>query len=143
MEMWRKVWHEGLAPSISNEGLEALKVALASDDERLLQGATTVPPPFVQDWPVEAACALGFCGWTEIEKSLNEDEFVTVAEVESYFARLCFVCDQIIGEPAACRYFLNWWDESPRDEVLRELGREVEKELERRGNVAVTAGRGG
>ena len=65
MESWRKVWRDGLAPLISTEGLEALRTALCNDDARLLQGATTTPPPLqcVQDWPVEAACVLGFCGW--------------------------------------------------------------------------------
>ena len=96
MESWRKVWREGLAPLISSEGLEALRSALQCDDARLLQGATTTPPPLqcVQDWPVEAACALGFCGW-------QGEGLESVAEVEEYFARLCFEVDQHLGEPAA------------------------------------------
>jgi hypothetical protein len=42
-----------------------LRGALRGDDCRLLQRATTNPPPLqcVQQWAVEAACALGFCGW--------------------------------------------------------------------------------
>src|SRR6266511_3011955 len=69
MESWRKVWRDGLAPLLSTEGLEALRRALESDDARLLQGATTTPPPLqcVQDWPVEAACGVGFCGWPRDE----------------------------------------------------------------------------
>jgi hypothetical protein len=122
MESWRKVWRDGLAPLISTEGLEALRAALANDDARLLQGATTTPPPLqcVQDWPVEAACALGYCGW-------QGEGLESVAEVEEYFARLCFEVDQRLGEPAACRWFLNWFDETPRDEMrallLAEVGR--------------------
>ncbi len=122
MESWRKVWRDGLAPLISTEGLEALRSALANDDARLLQGATTTPPPLqcVQDWPVEAACALGYCGW-------QGEGLESVAEVEEYFARLCFEVDQRLGEPAACRWFLNWFDETPRDEMrallLSEVGR--------------------
>ncbi len=47
-----------------------------SDDPRLTQGSTTTPPLMcVQDWPVEAACVLGFCGW-------QGDGLETVAEVE-------------------------------------------------------------
>lgn len=78
MESWQQVWRMGFAPLLSNEGLEALQGALQRDDRRLLQGATTVPHPLhcVQDWPVEAACALGFCGW-------QGGGLKTVAEVEA------------------------------------------------------------
>src|SRR6185295_15223849 len=63
IEPWRRVWREAVAPLVSTEGLEALRHALASDDARLLQGATISPPPMlcVQEFPVEAACPLGFC----------------------------------------------------------------------------------
>jgi hypothetical protein len=124
MESWRKVWREGLAPYLSTPGLEALKLALVSDDARLLQGATTTPPPLqcVQDWPVEAACVVGYCGW-------QGDGLETVAEVEEFFARICFETDQALGEPAACRWFLNWFDETPRAEVRAQLLAEVNRTL--------------
>ena len=124
METWRKVWRDGVEPLVSTEGLEALRKALMSDDPRLLQGATTTPPPLmcVQDWPVEAACALGFCGW-------QGDDLDTVGQVEEFFARACFEADQRLGEPAACRWFLNWFDDTPRDRMRRELLAEVERAL--------------
>jgi hypothetical protein len=124
MDSWRKVWRDGLAPLISTEALEALRSALANDDVRLLQGATTTPPPLqcVQDWPVEAACVLGFCGW-------QGEGLETVAEVEEYFARLCYEVDLRLGEPAACRWFLNWFDETPRDEMRRLLLSELTRTL--------------
>ena len=127
MESWRKVWREGLAPLLSTTGLDALRRGLQSDDARLLQGATTTPPPLqcVQDWPVEAACALGYCGW-------QGDGLETVAEVEEFFARMCFEIDQRLGEPAACRWFLNWFDDTPRDEMRRELLIEVQRTLAQR-----------
>src|SRR5437868_10201390 len=127
MESGRKVGREGLAPRLSTGGLEALRQALASDDARLLQGATTTPPPLqcVQDWPVEAACALGYCGWIG-------DGLETVAEVEEFFARMCFEIDQQMGEPAACRWFLNWFDDTPREEMRRELLVEVQRTLAER-----------
>jgi hypothetical protein len=127
MESWRKVWRDGLAPVLSSEGLEALKQALESDDPRLLQGATTTPPPLqcVQDWPVEAACGVGFCGW-------QGDGLETVAEVEEFFARVCFEVDQRLGEPAGCRWFLNWFDETPRDDMRRLLLGEVGRTLAQR-----------
>ena len=131
MESWRKVWREGLEPLLSPSSLEALRRGLANDDPRLLQGATTTPPPLqcVQDWPVEAACALGYCGW-------EGDGLETVAEVEEYFARMCFEVDQRLGEPAGCRWFLNWYDETPRDEMRRLLLAEVNRALARRAGEA-------
>jgi hypothetical protein len=127
METWRKVWREGMAPQLSDGGLAALGRALEQDDTRLIQQATTTPPPLpcVQDWPVEAACAVGFCGW-------QGDGLVTVAEVEEFFARACFETDQALGEPAACRWFLNWFDETPREQMRRELLTEVRLEQLRR-----------
>ena len=127
MELWRKVWREGLAPVFSASGLDALRVALMTDDPTLAQGCTTSPPPLacVQDWPCEAACALGFCGW-------RGEGLETVAEVEEFFARACFDADQRMGEPAACQHFLNFFDDTPRPEMRRLLLYEVEMELAKR-----------
>src|SRR6266702_2532294 len=127
MESWQNVWRKGVVPLLSTESLEALRQALVNDDPRLLQGATTTPPPLqcVQDWPVEAACALGYCGW-------QGEGLESVAEVEEYFARLCFEVDQRLGEPAACRWFLNWFDETPRDEMRSLLLPEVNRTLAQR-----------
>ena len=121
MESWRQVWREGFVPVISTRGLKALRDALSADDPRLTQGSTTTPPPLmcVQDWPVEAACALGYCGW-------QGDDLDTVGQVEEFFARVCFEADARLGEPAACRWFLNWFDDTPRIEMRRELLAEVE-----------------
>lgn len=127
MESWRKVWREGLAPEVSTAGLDALRRALIQDDPRLLQGATTSPPPLqcVQDWPVEGACGLGYCGW-------QGDGLETVAQVEEFFARSCFEADRRLGEPAACRWFLNWFDDTPREEMRRQLVAEVNRTLAQR-----------
>jgi len=123
MASWRKVWRKGIAPLLSNEALDALGRGLLHDDARLLQGATTTPPPLqcVQDWPVEAACVLGYCGW-------KGDGLETVAEVEEFFARICHEICFRLGDPAGCRWFLNWWDESPRDKARHLLLAEVERE---------------
>jgi hypothetical protein len=127
MESWRKVWRDGVAPVLSSQALEALRRALVEDDAKLLQGSTTTPPPLqcVQDWPVEAACALGYCGW-------RGEGLETVAEVEEFFARMCFEIDQRLGEPAGCRWFLNWFDETPREEMRRLLLAEVNRSLAQR-----------
>jgi hypothetical protein len=128
MDSWRKVWREGMAPLISTAGLEALRTALANDDVRLLQGLTTTPcpPPRVRECPlVDGACALSFCGW-------QGEGLETVDEVEEYFARLCYETDLRLGEPAACRWFLNWFDETPREEMRGLLLAEVNRVLAQR-----------
>ena len=151
MESWRNTWRKGVAPLLSTESLDALRSALVNDDTRLLQGATCTPPPLqcVQDWPVEAACALAYCGvrelggfsvngtWATDECPVIPDRSVTrcaatVAEVEEGFARMCFEIDKAMGEPAACRWFLNWFDDTPRDEMRRELLVEVQRALAQR-----------
>lgn len=127
MEAWRKVWREGVAPLLSDEALVALEKALVEDNPRLIQGATTTPPPLqcVLDWPVEAACAIGFCGWVG-------DGLQTVGEVEEFFTMTMCEIDRRIGEPAGCRWFLNWFDETPRGEMRDLLVAEVRLEQKRR-----------
>jgi hypothetical protein len=122
---WKDVVREGLSKILTHRQLIVLRDALIVDDPMLIQGATTSPPPLqcVEDWPVEAACPLGFCGW-------KGDQLDTVADVEDFFAKKCFELDQTLGEPAACRYFLNYWDDTPREEARKELLGEVEKLLE-------------
>ncbi len=144
MESWRKTWRDGLAPQISTEALTALRDALANDDARLIQGATTTPPPLmcVQDWPVEAACALSYCGVIDhggfaepvapdgsgstLTQRINA---CTVGDAEEYFATRCYECDQHFNDPGSCRWFLNWFDDTPRDEMRRELLAEVRETL--------------
>src|SRR5438132_200227 len=124
MESWRSVWRRGIAPQVTAKHLEPLFEALRDDDLRLLQGATTSPPvmQWVQNWPVAAADAIGFMGW-------KGWELETVGEVEEFFDRMCFEIDQLIGEPAACRWFLNWFDDTPREEMRHELLAEVWRSL--------------
>lgn len=139
MEEWRRVWREGFAPVLPTRGLEALRDALRDDDPRLTQGSTTTPPPLmaVQDWPVEAACALGYCGAVEnggfadkvpSGKRTNPNA-ASVGTVEEFFAKACFDADRLLGEAACCRHYLNWFDDTPRDEMRRELLAEVELTL--------------
>lgn len=127
MESWKKVWREGLAPLLSTRGLEALRNALVRDEVRLIQHSTTTPPPseVFKEEECEGACALGYCGW-------QGDNYETVGEVEAFFIKTCMAADEALGEPAACRYFLNWFDETPRDEMRRLLLQEVNYVLNQR-----------
>jgi len=124
VEVWRKAWREGIAPQLSVRALVALRRGLAEDDEHLIQGATTAPPPLVcmRDSPTEAACGIGYGGW-------QGEGLATVAEVEEYFAQICARTDEHFGEPQAARWFLNWFDGTPRAEVRRCLLAEVERTL--------------
>ncbi len=127
MEDWRQVWREGIAPQLSVAGLQALRRALLQNDERLLQGATTVPPPLqrTRENPLEAACSVGYCAW-------QGDGLQTVGEVANFFACVCQETDRRLDEPAACRWFLNWFDDTPRDEMRRRLLPEVQRTLAQR-----------
>jgi hypothetical protein len=122
MESWKSVWRKGLVPLLSTAGLEALRLALAENDRRLIQGMTCMPPPVECVWPVQAADALAYCGW-------QGDHLETVAQVEEFFAHLCVGVDKATGEEATCRCFLNWYDSTPRDDMRRELLVEVQLAL--------------
>jgi hypothetical protein len=123
---WQRAWR-AIAQQISTPALVALAKALESDDPRLLQGATTSPPPLqcVQDWPVEGACSLGYCGW-------QGEGLDTVGEVEEFFARVCYEADCSLNEPGAVRFFLNWFDETPRDTMRQQLAAEIARILTQR-----------
>jgi hypothetical protein len=147
MKTWREVWREGIAPQMSRKALAGLLEALERDDPRLVQGTTTIPPPLfsVQDWPVEGGCGIGYCGAVEnggLVPAVGWDgplaydannTFAKVGAVEEYFARVCYQCDQAINEPAGCRHFLNWFDDTPRDQMILELIPEVAMALCQKG----------
>ena len=127
MESWRLVLRQGFLPQWTTSRIKEAVAALEADDRRLTQGSTTTPPPLmaVQDWPVEACDLIAFCS--------SDDAFsATVGDIEEGFARACFNADQTLGEPAACRWFLNWFDDEPRGEVFRECAAELRAEIERR-----------
>src|SRR5437868_8798081 len=115
MEKWRRVWREGLAPQISNDGLHALKSALVHDDPRLLQGVVSSPPPLdeLRACAVHGGCAIGITGWLG-------DGLASVGQIEDFFANVCESADAAFHEPAACRFFFDWYDEAPRTEMRRE-----------------------
>lgn len=124
---WKNVWRKGIAPQLTVGALVALKQALLTDDVRLLQGATIYPPALAnaQEEAVEAACALGYCGW----KGQGLD---SVGDATQFFDRLCFESDQAMGDPGAIRHFLNWFDDTPRPEMRRQLLIEVQMALDAR-----------
>lgn len=126
---WQLVWEKGFQPQFSTAALESLAQALETDDPRLTQGSTTTPPPLlcISDWPVEACCPVTFCGipaeeWAE----------TAVGQAEEFFAKACWQADTALGEPAACRWLLNWIDDTPRPQMRSELLAVIRAELHRR-----------
>src|SRR2546426_4798668 len=106
MEKWRRIWREGLVPQLSRDGLLALQSALVHDDPRLLQGTVCCPPPLeaLRECAVKGTCAISFCGW-------RGEGLSSVGKVEEYFHHICDAADTVFHEPAACRFFLNWYDD--------------------------------
>ncbi len=131
MESWRSCWRRGIAPQLSTSGLEALRKGLIDDDPKLLQGATTSPPPLqcVEDWPCERACPLGY--------PAMQTGSVTVRQVERAFSRLCEGAEKTMKEVAPARQLITWWDNTPRQTARVELLAEVNRSLaERAADVA-------
>lgn len=117
LESWQLVFRRGVAPSLTLEQLERLRLALDMDDSRLIQGATTSPPPLqcMLDCHAEGCCPISLASGLE-----------TVGEVSDFFARVCQECDRRLGEDAAVRWLLTWWDDGDRDAVRERLLWEVE-----------------
>lgn len=136
METWREIFRNGVGKILPIAGLEKLAEACRSDDPRLRQGATTMPPPLmcVSDWPCEGACAIGYAGWQGGDFAGGPID--RVGQVEKFFAKACFLSDRATGESADIRHFLNWYDDTPRPEMLRELLAECERAIAERKAVA-------
>lgn len=132
MEAWRRTWREGFAPEMPAKGLEALRLALAGNDPRLIQRSNIWPWVGEDDGRTTAptaACAVCYCGW--------QGGLETVAAVEDFFGEACKAADLRLGEPSAVRRFLNWWDDEPWEYVRREMLAEAGREL------ALRAGKAG
>lgn len=126
---WQRAWRQGIAPQLTTEGLQGLQKALQENNPALITGATTFPPPLhcVADWPVQGCCPL--C-WLLLDGK-NPHE-VSVGQLEERFAQACCRADQLLGEPAAVRYFLNEVDEWTREELRQNLLPEVDLALTQR-----------
>jgi len=112
---WEKTWRDGFTKVLPEAGIALLRQALITDDKRLIQGGTTNPPLLmcVQDFAMCAGCAITLAAVGRYD--------CTVGEAEEAFAKACSEADEKLDEPAACRWFLNWFDDTPRDEMRREL----------------------
>src|SRR5262249_25482250 len=92
----------------------------------LIQGQTALPLwPCPPDWPAEGACLIGYAGW-------RGEGLQSVGEVNEFFAEMCTAIDGLMHEPGGCRHLMNAYDVWPREEMIRELLPEIEREQARR-----------
>jgi hypothetical protein len=122
LETWRLVWRRGLVPQLSTAGLQRLAEALEGDWPSLITGSTMQPPPLMcmQNEAVEACCPL--C-WAILDGL--RPTAVSVGPLDERFAMACHKASELLGYPEAIRDFLNWVDESPREEMRKQLLIEV------------------
>lgn len=131
IEPWRRVWRDGLGPQFSPTSLVILRGGLLQDDPRLLQRATAHPEPsplFSAD-AIEGCCALGFGAW-------QSGALQRIGDLATFFNHLCSTADDRLGELAGCRYFLDWYDQTPRPVMRHELLGEVNRLLNDRRDIA-------
>jgi len=130
-ELWRSVLQDGLLPVMTSDQIRCVLACLLHNDGRLIQGATTSPPPLkaVASDPVERACLVGMAVWQ------LQDGF-TVGETDKGYVRLLGQTDRLYekhhSNHQASRWFLSWFDDTSRDEMRAELIPELKAELERR-----------
>jgi len=96
------------------DGLRALRVALAEDSPRVIQGETVKPLPTLAnaDEDCARACVLGFAVWKGFR-------LCSVAHVARWFENL----RRTIGaaRPGDAARFVHWADFTPRDRMRAEL----------------------
>ena len=118
MEKWRRVWRDRdrAAAVTSRFARSAIGSCSAT-----IAGCCKASSPRRRRWmptpiaPSSAAVPSVLCGW------LGEGR-TSVGAVEEYFTAICEAADAAFGEPAACRFFFNWFDDSPRRDAPRDVG---------------------
>jgi hypothetical protein len=147
LKVWQKTFRKGILPALYElaggrvgyaKALRAVEYYLLGDhDETMCQGNTTRAlgdGHSVSDFPgrggspCDSACFVGYLVWKGGVVKPKRDR-ATINEVEEAFAQMCFLTDKYMGEPAACRWFLNWFDETPWSSVQQPLLREVMRAL--------------
>lgn len=137
-----QTWKDGFAVDLCYDQLVILRDALARGDEsRLLQGLSTAPQPLRGnlDRSIVAADAVVYPHWRYTFGMFGVVE--TVGAASEAFAACCFNADQYLGEPAACRAFLNFWDDTPREEAFPALLAAVKEVIAERATRILAAAR--
>lgn len=123
---WQRIWRASV-PLLPLSGLEALAQALREDSPALVQRLTTNPPPLwsIKEQDCCGACPWGYCLW-------RGEGLQTVMQVHGRFGDLCEAVNAAAGETYGVRWFMQWVDSTPRDEMRAALLPEVEAALEQR-----------
>lgn len=120
--LWEYAFRVGVAPSLSTPGLQALARGLKSNDPRILQAAVTAPrlgySGVNAHRPVEGADVVAYAAW-------QGDGLTTIGACDAYSAHVFADADTRLGYPGASGDFWQWFDDTPRDEVLPDLLRVV------------------
>jgi hypothetical protein len=124
MPAWKRCWRYGICPQLDHDALEALRRALLNDDPRLIQGATTSPPSLqcTDDWALQGGDPIIFALW-------QGNGFGIVGKAEEEWAMICWRASDALGDPEACRWFFNWWDETDRQTARQALLVEIDLHL--------------
>jgi hypothetical protein len=133
---WQHAFRHGIVPQFTTKGLQGLRKALQENSPKLITGSTMLPPPLqcTIDWQVEACCPLSYALLDGLSPYA-----VCVGRLDELFAMACYRADQLLGEPAAVRWFLNTVDEWTRGDLLRNLLPEVELALAQRETAVAAA----
>ena len=120
MESWRHTWRMGFAPQMSRDELLTLFTALDARDPAICQGAVVREPYMLpcQEMHVWTLDPVIYSAWIT-------GDIKTVGEALDLFARRCEECDRLLGEPAGCLWFINWWDDTDITIARRKLAREI------------------
>lgn len=130
MEQWRRYFRHGIAPLVENAQLEYVLGILKSDSEKMCQGDTVILRKVIAesgltyyhgDLPPVSGCFVSLIHMS--------DEKLTANEVDAKFGP--FLCRVGLNHGLSS-HFINWFDDSPREEVRRELIAEIELVLDAR-----------
>lgn len=124
LQRWQRVFRLGIAPAIPTAALIELRAALAADDPKIIQGAVTSPAPLdsLRSVAVHGSDVIGFAAMVGFGLR-------TVGEVVAHYHAVCEAADVSLRESHACRWFLVWYDETPRDAMRAALMAEIDAVL--------------
>lgn len=139
-ELWRHALRYGFLWQFTDSQLMALQAACLSDSPRIGTGITVFPPPGPmepevhpevprkrsnEDRPCECLCPVAY--------ALSGAVPTAVGVAHDRYQEAVGKADRALAESGlSSRAFLRWADDSPRAEVLREIGRECAREVARR-----------
>ena len=115
MESWKKSFAH-IADVCGVPALQVLRTAVSENYCSLIQGTTVAYEPATNpgDRTVCGACAVGYMYWKADDMDFADDVEEAVAATFSEVAKKA-------GWDRAPDLFTNWYDETPRDEMRREL----------------------